>query len=80
MFRVGIWHGSFVNSIAIACKEWNASEHNFGGTQQNAGQTAGTEASTSNTQECEVATQPMSGIRGRAHSLVDAIGFICNEP
>jgi hypothetical protein len=29
---------------------------------------------------CEFAVQPVVGIRGRAGNLVDAIGFICDEP
>jgi hypothetical protein len=33
-----------------------------------------------NSETCETFTQPAIAIRGRAHSLVDAIGFICDEP
>ena len=33
-----------------------------------------------NQEICEAAKQPMVGIRGRASGLVDAIGFICDEP
>ena len=33
-----------------------------------------------NQEICEAPKQPMVGIRGRASGLVDAIGFICDEP
>jgi hypothetical protein len=29
---------------------------------------------------CESRSQPVHGIRGRAATLVDALGFVCDEP
>ena len=75
--------GSFVDGIAIECSAWNASARTFGSTvvkrlyigadvEKPGGNTRGS--------SCEANTQPVIGIRGRASSLVDAIGFFCDEP
>lgn len=80
MTRAIIHHGSVVDRIFPVCKSWDAGKRKFGGTAQFADDGVGGGAGTENMEQCEAATQPMSGIRGRAGLLVDAIGFTCNEP
>jgi hypothetical protein len=81
-----IKYGTYVNRVRIRCRPWNAAERTFGGTTQfpsdQVGETGSIVAGQATVKEekCEAYSQPARGIRGRAHSLVDAIGFICNEP
>jgi hypothetical protein len=75
-----IRHGSYVNQVIMVCKTWNASSRSFSGQPNTVRVSAGGGSATQNNELCEAATQPINGIRGRAHSLIDAIGFICDEP
>lgn len=81
-----IKYGTYVNRVRIRCRPWNAAARTFGGTTQfpsdQVGETGNIVAGQATVKEekCEAYSQPARGIRGRAHSLVDAIGFICNEP
>jgi hypothetical protein len=77
-----IRHGSFVDKVSLLCKTWNASSRAVSGSLQNSRETAGNSQalSTNDSEACEAPTQPVNGIRGRANSVVDAIGFICDEP
>lgn len=74
-------HGAYVNRIYLYCRVWDPATRKFGGTEHTSSSvgyslSGGTESS----RKCESLSQPVNGIRGRAHSLVDAIGFICDEP
>jgi hypothetical protein len=37
-------------------------------------------SSAENIEQCGSAAQPAVGIRARAHSAIDAIGFVCDKP
>ena len=76
--------GSFVDGIHLRCHTWNAGGRTFGSTVQETlflgagGPRAGGVIVRVN--NCEASTQPVIGIRGRASSLVDAVGLFCDEP
>ena len=77
----GIRHGSYVDALRLNCRRWQASERKFdavGGFTNTIGNSLSIAAS--DAEQCASVTQPAIGIRGRSHSLVDAIGFICDEP
>lgn len=76
---VTISHGSFVNSVAIFCRAWDKATRKMTGPGTGIGVIGGG-AGTQSPQACESASQPMSGFRGRAATLIDAVGFNCNEP
>ena len=80
MWGVFIHHGTYVNRIAIRCKTWDAAGRKMTGNALDEVSTMGTFTGNSSSENCEAATQPMRGFRGRAAGLVDAIGFNCNEP
>lgn len=76
-----IGFATYVGQVEIFCRDWYASNRTFGG--------GTTSASTDHDLQpfkkwigegCESARQPAIGIRGRAGTLLDALGFICNEP
>lgn len=76
-----IYYGSIVDQVFLKCKTWNASSRSFSGVEITARPSAGSHTmSRGNQENCEAPTQPVNGIRGRANSLVDALGFICDEP
>ena len=75
-----IWHGSFVNGIQIVCKTWDAGSRKWLGADQYPARVGRNDTLNSDAESCTAPTQPASGIRGRASALVDAIGFICDEP
>ena len=75
-------YGSFVNGLYVHCATWDKTQRKWvagtiGGFGTNS---SGVKSPTTEQEMCEVATQPVNGIRGRASALVDAIGFICDEP
>ena len=76
-----IRHGSYVDMLKLNCRRWEANTRRFEtvGYLTNA---IGNSLSTAayNEEKCEASSQPAIAIRGRSHSLVDAIGFICDEP
>ena len=76
-----ITHGSYVDMISLHCRTWQAGGRRFG-TDETYANPVGNSLSTAafNKEKCEEFTQPAIAIRGRSHSLVDAIGFICDEP
>lgn len=76
-----IRHGSYVDALWLNCRTWVASTRRFG-TDGRFINAIGNSLSTGahNEEKCEESTQPAIAIRGRSHSLVDAIGFICDEP
>ena len=74
--------GSFVNSVSITCRKWDAATRKFGGPLPNTNPGIGRmlTGGSDYTQNCELTTQPVNGVRGRAAAAVDALGAICNEP
>lgn len=75
--------GSWVNWIRLECRRWKSAERRFeedrhtslteiAGSQLAVGQPG--------VSRCWAPSQPASGIRGRAHTYVDAIGLVCDEP
>ena len=76
-----IRHGSYVDVLFLNCRKWEAWTRKFG-TDGRFINGIGNSLSTAahNEEKCEASTQPAIAIRGRSHSLVDAIGFICDEP
>lgn len=74
-----IFYGAFVDGVQLLCRDWSAATRTVsssGGYFPMAGRSSGNQAR----EVCEEPTQPARAIRGRSASLVDAIGFICNEP
>ena len=74
-----ISHGSVVNGVVLYCRVWNAGSRKFVGSPVSE-ERVGLGGANHKTEECEASTQPASGFRGRAGLVVDAIGFVCDEP
>ena len=74
--------GSLVNSVSITCRNWDASTRKFGGPLPGNSPGIGRmlTGGADYRHKCELATQPVNGIRGRAAAAVDALGAICDEP
>lgn len=72
-------HGAWVDGVRLSCRPWNASTRSYAANGTVLA-IAGRIGANLNIELCEVSTQPAVGIRGRSASLVDAIGFVCNEP
>jgi len=76
--------GSFVDGIHLKCSAWNASARTYGSTVLNnlyiGAETPRPPGGNMNSNLCDARIQPAVGIRGRASSLVDAIGLFCDEP
>lgn len=74
-----IFFGTYVDGVRLLCHSWDKATRSYGA--KVADLTVGRIAlSTLRITLCEQKTQPMVAIRGREQSLVDAVGFICNEP
>jgi hypothetical protein len=72
---------TYVQSIALHCSAWDSAKRRVRGRETRTIQIGQPVAGTSQHRtRCEFDAQPMSGIWGRAQSLVDAVGFICDEP
>ena len=74
-----IFFGTYVDGIRVLCHSWDKATRSFGA------KVADFELgrlfnSTLRQTPCEQKKQPMVAIRGREDALVDAVGFICNEP
>ena len=82
VYGANINYGSFVNKMYVFCGPWDASQRKWASGSNNGFSTNAPPlvSPTSEQELCEVRTQPVNGIRGRASALVDAIGFICDEP
>ena len=78
--RAGIRHGSYINSLLLFCRRWDAATRTVTGLEFAQDGIGVPEGGRNDFQGCESARQPANGIRGRAANLVDAIGFICDEP
>jgi hypothetical protein len=75
---VTIYHGTWVGGLMLKCSTWNTSTRSWSGLELlNA---VGNPLAKIDSENCENLTQPVVAMRGRAAGLVDAIGFICNEP
>jgi hypothetical protein len=75
--------GSFVDGIHLRCHAWSASGRSFGSTTLKnlyIGLDGPRPGGNIRGNSCEANTQPAVGIRGRASSVVDAMGFFCDEP
>ena len=75
-----IYHGFFVDGISMVCRAWNAGARSFGPANNPASELLGQARGDNEFSICSSSRQPASGIRGRAGAVVDAIGFICDEP
>lgn len=75
-----IYHGSYVDGFWMYCRDWVPATRSFGAAATEAPKLFGFFATNKGVERCEAATQPARGIRGRAATLVDAVGFTCNEP
>lgn len=78
--QAGIRHGSYVNSILLFCRNWDPATRTVTGLERALNFIGTPSGGTNDFQKCESNRQPANGIRGRAAGLVDAIGFICDEP
>lgn len=72
-------YGTFVDGLRMHCVPWHPTTRSFHGVGH-VEYIGRTEDNSSGSGFCEAQTQPVVAIRGRAASLVDAIGFSCNEP
>ena len=74
-------YGTWVDGLTINCGSWSKGTRAFtkpSSSAFNVGRILS--FNTAGVRSCEAVTQPAVAIRGRAASLVDAIGFICDEP
>ncbi len=72
---------TYVQSIALHCSAWDSAKRRVSSRETQTIQIGQPAAGTAQHRtRCEFDTQPMNGIWGRAQSLVDAVGFICDEP
>ncbi len=74
-----IYRGSFVDGLSLHCGAWEPFARKFTAPYDILPQVGGS-SGTAVGEACEQSTQPANGIGGRSASLVDAIGFICDEP
>lgn len=72
--------GTWVDYVVVLCGTWNAATRSWTRAADvftSIGSGRGGQRSEFN---CGNRKQPMSGIRGRASALVDAVGAMCDEP
>ena len=74
-----IYYGSYVDGLALVCREWKPTTRTMATASGNA-VFIGRVTSSHATELCDSPAQPVVKMRGRADMLVDAIGFSCNEP
>ncbi|MEW5918301.1 MAG: hypothetical protein AB1762_18000 [Gemmatimonadota bacterium] len=78
---VDVHASTYVQSLVLYCRGWDSAHRRVaaGGTEAiRIGQP--TVGVAQHRTRCEFDKQPMTGVWGRAQSLVDAIGFVCDEP
>lgn len=75
-----IYHGSLVSGVLLYCRVWDAASRKFVGSSQSVNDRVGSAGGTATQEGCEAPTQPASGFRGRAGLVLDAVGFVCDEP
>jgi hypothetical protein len=72
---------TYVQSIALHCGTWDSAKRRVSSRQAQVAQIGQPAVGASQHRtRCEFDSQPIVGIWGRAQSLVDAMGFICDEP
>ena len=73
---------STIGYLKLTCFQWSASARTFGSQTGTISviTPAGYPLSNIGSDKCSRSTQPARAIRGRAGSLVDAFGLVCNEP
>lgn len=82
MTGIRISYGGFVDRVQPQCRPWKAATRSVDGATDGTA-TIGRKTFTSEREVlslCESSKQPASGIRGRAGTLVDALGLVCDEP
>jgi hypothetical protein len=79
VFSVRIYFGSFVDGARFGCARWLPATRQIGGyvNQLTVGRTVVNSGADAN---CAGSTQPAIALVGRAASLIDAIGMVCDEP
>lgn len=74
-------YGTWVDGFSIICGPWSKSARAFTKSPSSRFDVGRILSfNTSGVRSCEAVTQPVVAIRGRAATLVDALGFICDEP
>jgi hypothetical protein len=76
-----IYHGWYVDRIALLCRTWIPTTRQFLLKGEAAVVYVGPATSADlNGEACEDPRQPVRSIRGREAAFIDAIGFVCDEP
>lgn len=78
-----IIHGLYVDGLAPFCFPWNPAQRTFQSGAVTSYFVVGASVrptSTRSRETCSNTRQPARGIRGRAASFIDAVGFTCDEP
>jgi hypothetical protein len=76
-----VFFATYVGELTIFCRPWHSGSRTFSGTETSADTGHDLQPfKTLSGEFCESASQPAHGIRGRAGTLLDAIGLICDEP
>lgn len=76
-----IEHGTYVDRLQMNCAPWNAATRSWSDTSGgffNIGDFR--PFNEHSTQNCTNTRQPVAGIHGRAASVIDKLGVICDEP
>jgi hypothetical protein len=73
--------GAYVQSLTLTCSGWDPGRRRvMARSAQRLAIGQPSPGAAEHRTRCEFETQPMIGVWGRAQSLVDAVGFICDEP
>jgi hypothetical protein len=81
VFGGSVFFATYVGQLTIVCRPWHPDSRTFSGTDAYHSTEHDLQAFKQLVGEfCESTHQPAHGIRGRAGTLVDAFGFICDEP
>ena len=76
-----VFFATYVGQLTIFCRPWHSSSRTFGGTETSSRTDHDLQPFKTLVGEfCESSSQPAHGIRGRAGTLLDAFGLICDEP
>jgi hypothetical protein len=79
--RTFIEYGTYVDRLQMGCNRWNPATRSWSDSSGgffNIGEFR--PLNSHSTQNCTNATQPAAGIHGRAASVIDALGVVCDEP
>lgn len=72
--------GTYVDSMSLVCRNWHAGTRSTGARAVGERKLGGGGGSGSQSVTCGSDRQPGAGIRGRAASVLDSVGLVCNEP